>query len=115
MEQQGLDVWLGDGGRQLSGGERRRIGIARALLHDAPIVLLDEPTEGLDKNTEKQVMMLLSQHLNDKTIVFITHRLINLGQMDTVCLLEQGKIVEHGSHQDLIAKKGRYYQLNQIL
>ena len=115
MEQQGLDVWLGDGGRQLSGGERRRIGIARALLHDAPIVLLDEPTEGLDKNTEKQVMMLLNQHLNDKTIVFITHRLINLGQMDTVCLLEQGKIVEHGSHQDLIAKKGRYYQLNQIL
>ena len=115
MEQQGLDVWLGDGGRQLSGGERRRIGIARALLHDAPIVLLDEPTEGLDKQTEKQIMMLLEQYFNDKTIIFITHRLVNLGQMDTVCLLEQGEIVEHGTHQDLMDKKGRYYQLNQTL
>ncbi|MCY9844741.1 heme ABC transporter ATP-binding protein/permease CydC [Vibrio caribbeanicus] len=115
MEQQGLDVWLGDGGRQLSGGERRRVGIARALLHDAPIVLLDEPTEGLDKQTEKQIMMLLEQHFNDKTIIFITHRLVNLSQMDTVCLLEQGEIVEHDTHQDLMDKKGRYYQLNQTL
>ena len=60
-------------------------------------------------------MMLFEQHFNDKTIIFITHRLVNLGQMDTVCLLEQGKIVEHGTHQELMGKKGRYYQLNQTL
>ena len=92
----GLDTWLGDGGRQLSGGEKRRVGIARALLHNAPILLLDEPTEGLDKQTENQIMQLLNQHSKGKTVVFVTHRLVGLDRMDSICLMEQGKIVEQG-------------------
>lgn len=115
LEDTGLDAWLGDGGRQLSGGEKRRIGIARALLHDAPILLLDEPTEGLDKQTEKQIMQLFEQHFAQKTVLFITHRLVNLDKMDTICLIEQGQIVEHGTHQQLLDAQGRYYQLNQTL
>ncbi|EGA70354.1 cysteine/glutathione ABC transporter membrane/ATP-binding component [Vibrio sinaloensis DSM 21326] len=115
LSETGLDTWLGDGGRQLSGGEKRRVGIARALLHNAPILLLDEPTEGLDKQTEKQIMQLFEQHFAGKTVLFITHRLVNLDKMDTICLIEQGEIVEQGSHQDLLAQGGRYHQLNQTL
>lgn len=115
LSETGLDTWLGDGGRQLSGGEKRRVGIARALLHNAPILLLDEPTEGLDKQTEQQIMQLFEEHFAGKTVLFITHRLVNLDKMDTICLIEQGQIVEQGSHQDLIAQGGRYHQLNQTL
>ncbi|WP_281628912.1 cysteine/glutathione ABC transporter ATP-binding protein/permease CydC [Vibrio sp. St2] len=115
LDDQGLDTWLGDGGRQLSGGEKRRIGIARALLHNGPILLLDEPTEGLDKQTEQQIMQLFEQHFEDKTVVFITHRLVDLDKMDSICLIEQGQIVEHGSHQALLEKQGRYFALNQTL
>lgn len=115
LEDTGLDTWLGDGGRQLSGGEKRRIGIARALLHNAPILLLDEPTEGLDKQTEQQIMQLFEQHFVGKTVVFITHRLVDLDKMDSICLIEQGEIVEHGSHQALLNQQGRYFALNQTL
>ncbi|EKO3371502.1 cysteine/glutathione ABC transporter ATP-binding protein/permease CydC [Vibrio fluvialis] len=115
LEAPGLDAWLGDGGRQLSGGEKRRIGIARAILHDGPILLLDEPTEGLDKQTEQQIMALFKSHFENKTVIFITHRLVELETMDAVCLIEQGEIVEHGSHQALLAQQGRYFQLNQTL
>ncbi|EGQ8039469.1 heme ABC transporter ATP-binding protein/permease CydC [Vibrio alginolyticus] len=115
LEEPGLDAWLGDGGRQLSGGEKRRIGIARALLRDAPILLLDEPTEGLDKRTEQKVMALFNEHFANKTVVFITHRLIELESMDSICLMEQGEIIEQGDHPTLLAQKGRYYQLLQSL
>lgn len=110
---EGLNAWLGDGGRQLSGGERRRIGIARALLHDAPIVLLDEPTEGLDQKTEQQIMSVLNKHIEHKTVVFITHRLVNLEQMDHICLMDHGEIVEQGTHDSLLSLKGAYHQLWQ--
>ncbi|HCH2419451.1 TPA: cysteine/glutathione ABC transporter ATP-binding protein/permease CydC [Vibrio parahaemolyticus] len=115
LEEPGLDAWLGDGGRQLSGGEKRRIGIARALLRDAPILLLDEPTEGLDKRTEQKVMALFNEYFANKTVVFITHRLIELEGMDNICLMEQGEIFEQGDHQTLLAQHGRYYQLLQSL
>ncbi|ENM5833467.1 cysteine/glutathione ABC transporter ATP-binding protein/permease CydC [Vibrio metoecus] len=115
LQDSALNAWLGDGGRQLSGGEKRRIGIARALLHDAPILLLDEPTEGLDKQTEQQIMQLLHSHFANKTVLFITHRLINLEQMDAIALIEHGKLVEFGHHHALLAKQGRYHQLTQTL
>lgn len=115
LDEHGLDTWLGDGGRQLSGGEKRRIGIARALLHNGDIVLLDEPTEGLDKSTEKTIMALLMEHFKNKTVLFVTHRLVNLDQMDSICLIEQGEIVESGSHDELITQRGRYFELNQTL
>ncbi|SJL82958.1 heme ABC transporter ATP-binding protein/permease CydC [Vibrio palustris] len=115
LDAPGFDGWVGDGGRQLSGGEKRRIGIARAILHDGPILLLDEPTEGLDKQTEKNILALFHQHFAGKTVVFITHRLVDLDSMDSICLIEEGEVVEHGSHEDLMAQRGRYFQLNQTL
>ena len=115
LEDNALDAWLGDGGRQLSGGEKRRIGIARAILHDAPILLLDEPTEGLDKQTEKSIMALFEQHFEGKTVIFITHRLIGLEKMDSIVLIEQGEIVEQGSHSELLSGEGRYFQLRQAI
>ena len=115
LENNALDSWLGDGGRQLSGGEKRRIGIARAILHDAPILLLDEPTEGLDKQTEHSIMTLFEKHFEGKTVIFITHRLIGLESMDSIVLIEQGEIVEHGSHENLLNEAGRYFQLRQAI
>ncbi|MEZ9699404.1 cysteine/glutathione ABC transporter ATP-binding protein/permease CydC [Vibrio sp. 10N.261.46.E12] len=115
LENNALDSWLGDGGRQLSGGEKRRIGIARAILHDAPILLLDEPTEGLDKQTEQSIMALFEKHFEGKTVIFITHRLIGLESMDSIVLIEQGEIVEHGSHETLLNEEGRYFQLRQAI
>ncbi|RIH71335.1 cysteine/glutathione ABC transporter ATP-binding protein/permease CydC [Vibrio splendidus] len=115
LENNALDSWLGDGGRQLSGGEKRRIGIARAILHDAPILLLDEPTEGLDKQTEHSIMTLFEKHFEGKTVIFITHRLIGLESMDSIVLIEQGEIVENGSHEKLLNEEGRYFQLRQAI
>ncbi len=115
LENNALDSWLGDGGRQLSGGEKHRIGIARAILHDAPILLLDEPTEGLDKQTEQSIMTLFEKHFEGKTVIFITHRLIGLESMDSIVLIEQGEIVENGSHEKLLNEAGRYFQLRQAI
>ncbi|PHX06462.1 heme ABC transporter ATP-binding protein/permease CydC [Vibrio splendidus] len=115
LENNAPDSWLGDGGRQLSGGEKRRIGIARAILHDAPILLLDEPTEGLDKQTEHSIMTLFEKHFEGKTVIFITHRLIGLESMDSIVLIEQGEIVENGSHEKLLNEAGRYFQLRQAI
>ncbi|MGL5336607.1 MAG: heme ABC transporter ATP-binding protein/permease CydC [Enterovibrio sp.] len=113
----GLDEWLGDGGRPLSGGEARRIGVARAILYDAPLLLLDEPTEGLDQHTEQQILQLLLEHAQHKTLLLITHRLALLEQMDNLLVLENGKLIESGNHAALMQNAGRYasfHQINQI-
>ncbi|MFP1983277.1 heme ABC transporter ATP-binding protein/permease CydC [Lonsdalea quercina] len=115
LEQEGLNAWLGEGGRQLSGGEQRRIGLARALLHPAPLILLDEPTEGLDAETEQRMLQLLREHCKDKTLLVITHRLRGLESMDRLCVMDGGQIVEEGDHQTLMAQRGRYWQFHQHL
>ncbi len=90
---EGLNIFLGDGGRTLSGGESRRLGLARVLLHDAPIVLLDEPTEGLDRKTEEVILDLIFEKLQDKTIICITHRATMLDRFDEKYHLKDGKLL----------------------
>ncbi|MBC3232087.1 heme ABC transporter ATP-binding protein/permease CydC [Serratia fonticola] len=113
LENEGLNAWLGEGGRQLSGGEQRRLGIARALLHQAPLLLLDEPTEGLDAETEQQILALLRQHCRGKTLILVTHRLYGLEHFDRICVMDGGSIVEQGSHAALMRQPGRYAQFRQ--
>ncbi|PLR41309.1 cysteine/glutathione ABC transporter ATP-binding protein/permease CydC [Chimaeribacter californicus] len=115
LENSGLNSWLGEGGRPLSGGEQRRIGIARALLHDAPLVLLDEPTEGLDAETEQQILTLLREHCRGKTLIMVTHRLHGLHHLDRICVMDDGKLVEQGPHHALLAAGGRYAQFHARL
>lgn len=113
IKNQGLDSWIGEGGRQLSGGEQRRLGIARALLYDAPVILLDEPTEGLDAKTEKQILLKLQQHCSNKTLLVITHRLQGLEKMDQIYVMDDGKIIEQATHKELLQLQGRYFQYYQ--
>ncbi|EKM0373916.1 cysteine/glutathione ABC transporter ATP-binding protein/permease CydC [Cronobacter turicensis] len=110
LEDDGLNAWLGEGGRQLSGGELRRLGIARALLHDAPVLLLDEPTEGLDAETERQILTLVKEVAIQKTLLMVTHRLQGLTAFDRIIVMDNGQITEQGSHKELLALQGRYYQ-----
>lgn len=115
LDDGGLNAWLGEGGRQLSGGELRRLAIARTLLHDAPLVLLDEPTEGLDAETESQVLELIREVMKDKTLLMVTHRLRGLAFFDRIIVMDNGQIIEQGNHAALMAKQGRYYQFKQRL
>ncbi|TKV20836.1 cysteine/glutathione ABC transporter ATP-binding protein/permease CydC [Citrobacter sp. TBCS-14] len=115
LEDDGLNAWLGEGGRQLSGGELRRLAIARAVLHDAPLMLLDEPTEGLDATTESQMLELISDVMRDKTVLMVTHRLRGLSRFNQIIVMDNGHIIEQGNHADLLARQGRYYQFKQRL
>ncbi|RBW42791.1 cysteine/glutathione ABC transporter ATP-binding protein/permease CydC [Psychromonas sp. B3M02] len=110
-----FDTWLGEGGRQLSGGEQRRIGVARALLHDAPILLLDEPTEGLDKRTERDILKLLFEHAQHKTLLMISHRLTAMDRMDKIYLMEEGTLRNQGTHQTLLKTDDYYACLHKHL
>ncbi|CUU52139.1 putative cysteine/glutathione ABC transporter membrane/ATP-binding protein [Actinobacillus pleuropneumoniae] len=93
LDEQGLDLWLGEGGRPLSGGEQRRLGLARLLLSQAEIVLLDEPTEGLDRETEQQILALILTHCQNRTLLMITHRLHGLDKFDNVYRMDNGKFI----------------------
>lgn len=115
LDDSGLNSWLGEGGRQLSGGELRRLAVARALLHDAPLLLLDEPTEGLDATTESQILDLLERVTQGKTVLMVTHRLRGLSRFDRIIVMDNGQIIEQGNHTALLAKQGRYYQFKQRL
>lgn len=104
----GLDTWVGEAGLRLSGGQARRVAIARALLKDAPVLLLDEPTEGLDAETERQLMRALFRLMEGRSVLLITHRLVGLEAMDEILLLDCGRIVERGTHVELLAAGGLY-------
>lgn len=109
-----LAAWIGDGGRQLSGGEQRRLGIARALLRNTPILLLDEATEGLDPETEADILRLIFTKAAAKTILMITHRLTGMAQMDRIALMEDGRFRLQGSHADLLATDAYYRQIHVL-
>jgi ATP-binding cassette subfamily C protein CydC len=107
----GLGTWVGESGKRLSGGQARRLTLARAVLRDAPIWILDEPTEGLDGPTAHELMQAILRLTANCTVILITHRLADLEQMDQIAILENGRILEVGSHASLLARDTRYKEL----
>ncbi len=103
-----LDTWAGEGGSRLSGGEARRLALARALLKDAPIWVLDEPTEGLDNLSRQQFNQTLFANLQGKTAIFITHTTDVLERVDRVCFMKHGQVVAYASHDELISTSEHY-------
>ncbi len=104
----GLDTWVGEAGRLLSAGQARRLAVARAVLRDAPIWVLDEPTEGLDRRTESELVESLLDATTGRTVLWITHRLIGMERLDEVVVMENGRVIDRGAHADLRARNLRY-------
>ena len=110
---QGMDTQIGENGTRLSGGQRQRLAIARAIAKDAPILILDEATSALDSATEKQVQAAIDQMQQDRTTIIIAHRLSTVQKADRIVVLDQGRIIEQGSHQVLLEQDGEYAKLYQ--
>ncbi len=111
---EGLDTFLGEDGARLSGGQRQRIAIARALLRDAPILLLDEATSALDAESERLVQQALERLMADRTTLVIAHRLATVRKADRIIVMDEGRIVEEGKHDDLSAAGGLYARLASL-
>ncbi|MCK4861087.1 MAG: ATP-binding cassette domain-containing protein, partial [Rhodobacteraceae bacterium] len=109
----GLDAYLGERGVKLSGGQRQRIALARVILKNAPILALDEATSALDSEVEAAIQDTLDGLMEGKTVVAIAHRLSTIAQMDRVIVLDQGQIIEQGTHAALLSKDGLYAALWQ--
>lgn len=109
--EEGLNTLIGERGVKLSGGQRQRIAIARAVLANPKILILDEATSNLDTESETFIQRSLSELMKGRTTFVIAHRLSTIRQADQILVIEEGKIAEHGTHDELIAKEGRYYQL----
>ena len=104
----GYDTIVGEGGASLSGGERQRISIARALLKDAPIVVLDEATGSIDPENEQLIQQALTALTREKTVVVIAHRLATIEHADQILVVEDGTVVQRGTHEELLAQEGVY-------
>ena len=111
---EGLEYNIGDGGSKLSGGQRQRLSIARALLKDSPILILDEATSALDNVSEQLVQEAIQRLVSDRTTIVIAHRLSTIMHADLICVMQEGQIVEQGTHTELLERGGLYAQLYQI-
>ncbi len=107
----GYDTKVGEIGGNLSGGEKQRISIARAILKNAPIVILDEPTSALDTQSEVAVQKALDELIVNKTVIVIAHRLSTISHANHILVMEDGTIKEQGTHKELVVKKGKYYSM----
>tara|TARA_B100000700_G_scaffold329508_1_gene451466 strand:+ start:303 stop:2072 length:1770 start_codon:yes stop_codon:yes gene_type:complete len=110
----GYQTVIGEKGTKLSGGQRQRLSIARALVKDAPILILDEATSALDSESEIEVQQAIEHLMENRTTIVIAHRLSTIRNADRICVMEDGKIVEEGTHDDLLLKEGRYKKLYEI-
>lgn len=110
----GLDTQIGENGVKLSGGQRQRLALARALLKDAPILILDEATSALDTASERYIQKALQKVMSNRTTLVIAHRLSTIEKADLILVMEHGRIVERGTHRDLIEKNGAYARLHHI-
>lgn len=110
---EGYGTRVGENGNRLSGGERQRIAFARAILRNTPILLLDEPTSALDAESEAKIQEAMGRLLEGRTVVMIAHRLSTVRQADLICFMEDGRVVESGTHLDLLARQGRYARMIQ--
>jgi subfamily B ATP-binding cassette protein MsbA len=110
---QGYDTVLGAQGLSLSGGQRQRIAIARAILKDSPILILDEATSALDNESEYFIQQAFDEAMQGRTTIVIAHRLSTIENADVIVVMDKGQIIEQGTHTELLAKHGMYYQLHQ--
>ena len=111
---EGMEYNIGDGGSKLSGGQRQRLSIARALLKDSPILILDEATSALDNVSEQLVQEAIQRLVSDRTTIVIAHRLSTIMHADLICVMQEGQIVEQGTHEELLGRGGIYAHLYQI-
>ena len=107
----GYNSEIGERGANLSGGQRQRIAIARTILSKPKILIMDEATSALDYGTEKKIFQNLVKKMKSKTIFIVTHRLSTVMDADKILMIEKGSIIEKGTHSELLAKKGKYYNL----
>ena len=110
----GYDTVIGEGGGTLSGGEKQRISIARAILKDAPIIILDEATASIDPENEHLIQAAISELTKGKTIITIAHRLATIEYADQILEVDDGKIAQCGTHNELVKQEGRYRQFVDI-